>query len=228
MVICGSGTLIQKAIKKYGNENFEKKIIFFAFDYDALYWAESHFVDNDWVSRHDTYNVVTGGCNPFKEVPLEKRQYWGSIGGAKSVETKSGVHSADKTLLSEWGKRGGTLASHKGKGIHSLSKEDTIQNAKKGGAASNGGDVCFKTGKGIHSASKEQRQIWNAQNSRRAVELKSGVLSASSEELSKWGGTATLNKIFINDGIRSKTIPKSDPIPSGWVKGRLKNRVNRN
>ena len=61
----GSGSIIRKAIKKYGKHNFEKQIIFFAFTESDLIWAESHFVNQEWINRSDTYNIELGGLNGF-------------------------------------------------------------------------------------------------------------------------------------------------------------------
>jgi hypothetical protein len=56
----GSGLLIKRAIEKYGKNNFTKKIIDTAKDYDELskkeiYWIEKYKKD------HDLYNITKGG-----------------------------------------------------------------------------------------------------------------------------------------------------------------------
>lgn len=57
----GSGTLIRTAIKKYGKENFSKRILF-VFDNvkDALE-CERKIVNEEFINRMDTYNLVLGG-----------------------------------------------------------------------------------------------------------------------------------------------------------------------
>lgn len=61
----GSGTRLKMAIDKYGFDNFKNIILFHAFDYDSLLWAEKVLVDNDWVEREDTYNITIGGGGSY-------------------------------------------------------------------------------------------------------------------------------------------------------------------
>lgn len=57
----GSGTAIQKAIKKYGIENFTKEILFDVYGEDLMNFLEEVIVDDAFVARRDTYNMITGG-----------------------------------------------------------------------------------------------------------------------------------------------------------------------
>lgn len=57
----GSGIWIQRAIKKYGKENFRKEWLMFCEDEEELNWWERAFVDQNWVDRSDTYNIALGG-----------------------------------------------------------------------------------------------------------------------------------------------------------------------
>jgi hypothetical protein len=57
----GSGRDLRMAIRKYGREQFTRTIIYMAFDYDAMWHAESLLVDQEWVDRKDTYNISLGG-----------------------------------------------------------------------------------------------------------------------------------------------------------------------
>ncbi|AND75017.1 hypothetical protein pf16_94 [Pseudomonas phage pf16] len=57
----GSGNLIKQAIKKYGEENFERSIIFCAFTEEDAFEVERILVDEEFVRRVDTYNLATGG-----------------------------------------------------------------------------------------------------------------------------------------------------------------------
>lgn len=57
----GSGTLITRAIKKYGAENFTKEILF-SFNTRAEALAkEAELVCNSFVCQDSTYNLVLGG-----------------------------------------------------------------------------------------------------------------------------------------------------------------------
>lgn len=57
----GSGVVINRALRKYGVENFRKEWIGFYEDKEELDYMERVFVDETWVSRSDTYNLCVGG-----------------------------------------------------------------------------------------------------------------------------------------------------------------------
>jgi dissimilatory sulfite reductase (desulfoviridin) alpha/beta subunit len=57
----GSNRILKDAIKKYGKENFTKEVLF-VFDNEESMWAkEKELVNEDFVSRKDTYNIGQGG-----------------------------------------------------------------------------------------------------------------------------------------------------------------------
>lgn len=57
----GSGTNIKKAIKKFGKENFEK-ILLHNFDTsEEMLEKERELVNNEFIKRGDTYNIILGG-----------------------------------------------------------------------------------------------------------------------------------------------------------------------
>lgn len=61
----GSGLLIQRAIEKYGIENFEKTILF-VFDTEIeMNDKEFEIVDEDFVKDESTYNLAIGGIGAF-------------------------------------------------------------------------------------------------------------------------------------------------------------------
>jgi hypothetical protein len=57
----GSGNLIRKAIKKYGVENFEKEYVHIFNSPEEMFDCEANIVNEDFVKRKDTYNIITGG-----------------------------------------------------------------------------------------------------------------------------------------------------------------------
>lgn len=66
----GSGLLIERAIKKYGKENFRKEWLMFCEDEEELNYMERVYVDQTWVDRSDTYNLTLGGdISPFASKP---------------------------------------------------------------------------------------------------------------------------------------------------------------
>ena len=87
----GSGKLIRLAIRKYGIENFKKEILFLLEDYKSLYLKERELVNEEFVKRKDTYNIMTGGCgcdldsNETKKLLSSKRK--GRIPWNKGIKT---------------------------------------------------------------------------------------------------------------------------------------------
>ena len=57
----GSGTLSNKAIKKYGIQNFKKEILCLCETEDNMNELEELVVDQEFVDRKDTYNLALGG-----------------------------------------------------------------------------------------------------------------------------------------------------------------------
>ena len=57
----GSGSALSHAIKKYGKENFVRKIIHVCHSRDIAAAYESSIVTEDFVRRRDTYNAKPGG-----------------------------------------------------------------------------------------------------------------------------------------------------------------------
>lgn len=57
----GSGTIIAKAVKKYGKESFTKEWLEFAENAEDLNYLERMYVDEEWLARPDVYNIALGG-----------------------------------------------------------------------------------------------------------------------------------------------------------------------
>lgn len=57
----GSGTNIKKIIKKYGKENFIKEILFIFNNKIDMLNKEAEIVNDEFIKREDTYNIILGG-----------------------------------------------------------------------------------------------------------------------------------------------------------------------
>lgn len=57
----GSGININRAIKKYGVENFYKEILFVFDNENEMNDKEAEIVNEEFVLREDTYNICVGG-----------------------------------------------------------------------------------------------------------------------------------------------------------------------
>lgn len=74
----GSGTAINKAIEKYGIDNFTKEVLFIFDNEDEMYDKESELVE---VASH-TYNLTPGGKGGWGHVDI-----WGENNPMKNPET---------------------------------------------------------------------------------------------------------------------------------------------
>lgn len=63
----GSGKIILKALSKYGKENFSKEYLFIFDSEDEMNAKEREIVNEDFITREDTYNLVLGGHGGGRE-----------------------------------------------------------------------------------------------------------------------------------------------------------------
>ena len=101
----GSGLAIQKAIKKYGKENFTKEVLFDVDDWELMDFIEELIVDEDFVKREDTYNMAIGGSSGVGRMP-------------KSEETKRKLSEARKGKPSPKKGKPSPLKGRKREGFH--------------------------------------------------------------------------------------------------------------
>lgn len=62
----GSGKAIKNAIAKYGVENFERTILEYFADTDAMFNAESKIVTREFIKESWNYNIAEGGTGGYK------------------------------------------------------------------------------------------------------------------------------------------------------------------
>ena len=71
----GSGKIIISAIQKYGRDNFTKTILEFFDNQEEMFKREKEFVDEEFLSRDDTYNLKRGGCGGFDFINNSGQNY---------------------------------------------------------------------------------------------------------------------------------------------------------
>ena len=64
----GSGKILNYAIEKYGETSFTKEILFDLDDEESMNNMERDLVDEEFVARLDTYNIMIGGSGGFSYV----------------------------------------------------------------------------------------------------------------------------------------------------------------
>ena len=57
----GSGTILKRAVKKYGIENFQKEILFIFDTAEEMFAKEAEIVDKLFLESEKTYNITYGG-----------------------------------------------------------------------------------------------------------------------------------------------------------------------
>ena len=82
----GSGTLLKKAIQKYGLDNFKKEILFVFDNPEDMFAKEAEIVTEDFLSEENTYNLKVGGfggfdyLNSLKDNPTHAKEHLIHIG----------------------------------------------------------------------------------------------------------------------------------------------------
>ena len=82
----GSGKILHRAIKRYGLNNFKKEILFECSTEEEMNRKEAEIVNDDFISRLDTYNIKLGGQGGFDYVnsnsklqSLKSKNYWNTL-----------------------------------------------------------------------------------------------------------------------------------------------------
>lgn len=97
----GSGTLIKKAIAKYGIVNFTKSILFEYDNSNDAYLKESQIVNNSFVKRIDTYNLTNGGLGGRTFSKSHKKNLSNSLIGIKRPRTKEHQDKITKSITGQ-------------------------------------------------------------------------------------------------------------------------------
>ena len=56
-----SSSIVKSAMKKYGQENFTKEVLFECESVEKMYEKEAELVNDEFIARNDTYNIKRGG-----------------------------------------------------------------------------------------------------------------------------------------------------------------------
>lgn len=99
----GSGKIIKRAISKHGASNFKTVILHLCQNEQEMYQLEHTIVNEEFITRDDTYNIRVGGKGGFtKEQAHRGRKRVNEIinlsecarkGGTKTRDLKLGIHA---------------------------------------------------------------------------------------------------------------------------------------
>jgi hypothetical protein len=59
----GSGTYLKRAIRKYGKENFDRKILEYCENRKHMSEREKYWINEEFILNENNYNLKTGGLN---------------------------------------------------------------------------------------------------------------------------------------------------------------------
>ena len=93
----GSGTYLNRAIKKYGVENFNKEILHIFDNPEAMYAKEAEIVNEDYLMNENTYNMKVGGFGGWDYVNSNLTKSQLSLRGKKARSFSKGSLGLSKT-----------------------------------------------------------------------------------------------------------------------------------
>jgi hypothetical protein len=117
----GSGLAMKRAIKKYGKQNFSREILEFCLSYDELIEKEKLYVNEEWITLEDNYNLKTGGQSS----------------GLLSEESRAKISNSLKYYYKEndhpfkGEKRIGYIPANKGKKLEDLYDSEKVKEIKE-------------------------------------------------------------------------------------------------
>lgn len=142
----GSGSLLKKAIEKYGKNNFKKDILEICDSYDTMNEAERRWINfYNAVNDENFYNIAEGGFNSnpcaglseeakeqrrkklSEAVKGEKNYFYGKHLSKEEHPWYGRHHSEESKQKMSLAKRGGNAPTAKGVTIYSLEGEKLMQ-----------------------------------------------------------------------------------------------------
>lgn len=206
----GSGVALRKAIMKYGEENFERTIIYECHNPDQLNYMEMVFiayynaVDDDMF-----YNIAIGGGMPRREFTEEQKQHMRHSHKPMSEEARKNMA---REISEEGRKRISDAVKKNLTGyIHSEQSKQNMSEGHKGSKS------IFKNG--IYKYVKES-----------VLEeyLDDGWILQGSMTGKTYKRKDSRPRVWVNNGIDEKNIFVDDINQYrtlGWLDGRIKNKV---
>lgn len=201
----GSGTLLKKAVRKYGRSSFCKVILFCAFTESDSYKIEEILVDKEWCDRIDTYNIVVGGTGAVGS--LNKGKKLSKEHAAKGAASRVGRIFTEET-------RAKISAAHKG-------RPKSEAHRKKHSEAMRGRKASVEIKIKMSKSNSGLRWITDGTANSKVRDLS---LMPEGWYIGKtiYRTQHTKGWVFITDGITTTCVEPSSPLPLGWEYGRRK------
>ena len=224
----GSGTRIKEVIKKEGIENFEKSILEFFENKEDMLQREKEIVNEDFIKREDTYNLIKGGgFNTTGTTPVKDK--YGNI----FQVNKNDPRYLSGELVSY--NKGTVLVKDINNKIFRVDINDPrylsgeLVNINKGKTTLKDkhgniirvdiNDPRFLSGElvGLTKNIKREKGTWSGKThseETKALMRKNRKGKQSGSKNSQFG------KFWITNGKENKKVSTESEIPKGWNKGR--------
>ena len=104
----GSGKLFKRAVKKYGEENFIKEVLFIFDTAEEMFAKEKEIVNKLFIESNNTYNIMEGGRGSFSHINESGKNLYGQNGdinhGGKNllIGNKLKLFLLEHGLLDKW------------------------------------------------------------------------------------------------------------------------------
>ena len=209
----GSGTLFKRAVKKYGKENFKRKILRLCYSLHELrVWEHVYIVKYKSYVRSIGYNIAKGDVNtseynPAKLPEVREKMSESMKGRTLSEETKIKISLGNKgKKLSEKTKAkiSKNNVGFRGK-RHTVESKNKMSEKLKGRKFSELHTLKIsKSLKGVNYWSKGKKRKKHSE-----------LMTGSNNPM--YGSRF----IWINNGVVNKRGKIDEPIPEGWVRGKI-------
>jgi hypothetical protein len=135
----GSGKLFKRAVKKYGEENFVKEVLFIFDTAEEMFVKEKEIVNQLFIESNNTYNIMEGGCGGYSYINESGKNLYGQNGdinhGGKNLLSGNKMKEflIEKGLYEEWKQNVSTSLKEKWKrdGFHWTGRKHKDESKKK-------------------------------------------------------------------------------------------------
>lgn len=191
----GSGTVLKRAFEKYGVDKFVKEILYEFSSEEEMDNMERLIVDDDFIKREDTYNVMVGGS-----------------GGFGFINNNNLNNSANNHYMAE------------NKRLEMLKNDDEFKKrfseAVKSGLTE---EIIKQISESLKKTWKENGFPWTGRSHTEYTKRKIGEKNRTNHigDKNSQYGTMWICNTNTNE---NKKIKNTDTIPGGWKKGRIINK----
>ena len=200
----GSGVHIRNAISKYGIENFNKEILHYCDSINDMYHKESKIVDEEFITRKDTYNIGVGGRGGFHRIDHQSLEYKEKQRQISKEKWQDPEYREKLTKSREW-----------------MFKDPEYKEKQRQISKEKWQDPEYRK-----AQCKSRKESWNDSERRRKQSETSAKITKA-----RWQDPDFIakhkNKKWVHDpvnGTKAK-IDKDSPLPEGWKKGKGPNKT---